>query len=153
MLMLVNWRSLQALCSVAISILDQRSIEASVSSSSLIICPASLTTHWESEIKKFFPSHLMVGILFQNDKTSTNFPTTTDCNIHRIIIASYEMLRRDSCRFIDKVWDTVIVDEAHLIRNPLTATSTAIFSLQSKFRILLTGTPIQNQVHFLLVGF
>ena len=48
--------------------------------------------------------------------------------------------------FFLKVWDCVILDEAHTVRNPLSSTAKAIFKLKAKCRIALSGTPIQNHV-------
>ena len=45
-----------------------------------------------------------------------------------------------------KIWDCVILDEAHTVRNPLSSTAKAIFKLKAKCRIALSGTPIQNHV-------
>ena len=80
---------------------------------------------------------------------------------HLIVVASYQSYRRDQVE-IDNVvpsWYYNVLDEGHLIKNPKTSTYRAVTSIHSKHRIVLTGTPIQNDVieiwplfHFLLPG-
>jgi SNF2 family DNA or RNA helicase len=48
------------------------------------------------------------------------------------------------------VFDTIIADEAHSMRNPFSELSKAVFSLQGRTRLALTGTPVQNKVEGLL---
>jgi SNF2 family DNA or RNA helicase len=103
----------------------------------LIICPPSLTLHWLHEIQHHFANNqfLTAG-------------TSSDWNFHdsSIIIVSYEMLRKQQARFHQVIWDIVILDEAHLIRNPKSTVAQAIFQLSTRHRLALTGTPIQNKV-------
>ena len=51
-----------------------------------------------------------------------------------------------------KIWDCVILDEAHTVRNPLSSTAKSIFKLKAKCRIALSGTPIQNHVRTTLTA-
>lgn len=48
-----------------------------------------------------------------------------------------------------KIWDCVILDEGHTVKNPLSSTAKSIFKLKAKCRIALSGTPIQNHVRTL----
>jgi superfamily II DNA or RNA helicase len=67
------------------------------------------------------------------------------------------MLRRDvisgdGSRLLGTVWEAVVLDEAHLIKNPAAATTKAVGALQCKHRIALSGTPVQNQVRSMPIG-
>lgn len=64
---------------------------------------------------------------------------------------SYDAIRRyaenlEDSPFHRQVWEGIVLDEAHIVRNPSTKTARAIFQLRSLCRIALTGTPIQNHV-------
>jgi hypothetical protein len=48
---------------------------------------------------------------------------------------------------VTRVWQCIVLDEVHLIRNPHSATTKSIFQLKSLSRIAASGTPIQNQVY------
>lgn len=130
----------------------------------LIICPASLTFHWQSEIFKFFPdSALFHPLLCNNDffqRRKRKLNTSDEPENGDIFIVSYDMLRNEANYFQSVTWEMIILDEAHLIRNPAIATTQAIFQLKSYYRLALTGTPLQNHVediwsimNFLLPGY
>jgi SNF2 family DNA or RNA helicase len=122
-----------------------------------VVCPASLTLHWKQEIMKFFPllgldpscldvysSPLLIPSLYESN-LKIDCACQNDSNL--IVIASYDAVRRDrNDYFTGQVWSAVVLDEAHGIKNPLSATSRSIFKIRSQCRIALSGTPIQNQV-------
>lgn len=166
-------KSLQALTTIAVLRVERwLSNMQSEDLPSLVVCPSSLQLHWEDEIKKFFPDWLLKPMRYtrqgssdikcsnehqQGDDTSSDnkvnpilrmmqehFGPSLQSN--SIVIISYDSLRRDNFVFTAGLWDFVILDEAHLIKNPSTLTARAVFGLQARMRIALTGTPIQNHV-------
>jgi SNF2 family DNA or RNA helicase len=119
----------------------------------LIVCPASLTFHWQAEILKYFESSNIMKATICTNETFREFHAETFAKIplHKpnAFIISYDMLRKYSLLLGSIVWDMVIIDEAHMIRNPATVVAKSIFNLQARYRLALTGTPIQNQVLYL----
>ena len=119
---------------------------------SIVVCPASLLLHWSDEVQKFFPPELLspIRIMKQSDFI-TAIQNTSSASV---CLVSYDMLRREmtythaSSLLREQQWELVVLDEAHLIKNPLTETAKCIFQLRGKHRIALTGTPIQNQVTY-----
>jgi SNF2 family DNA or RNA helicase len=121
----------------------------------LIVCPASLTFHWMEEISKFFSyssescsakglcSPILCNSDFLKNKADTNLLGSGYFNI---CIVSYDMIRKESAFFQALEWELIIVDEAHLIRNPSILLTKTIFALKSFYRLALTGTPLQNYV-------
>ena len=100
-------------------------------SHTLIIVPASLILQWKKEIDKF-SSGFNVSIHGFNKKTAD-----TNIVITSFVKSTYEHLA-------DFRWDRVIIDEAHIIRNPKGKIYKKICKLNSKIKWCLTGTPIQN---------
>jgi len=113
----------------------------------LIIAPTSLLSNWEREIRRFCPS-LSDAIQVQ--------PLKPDCN-YKIILVSYDILRIHIEDFLNVDYDTIVIDEAQIIKNRQTKKYLSIAKLSSIQRIILTGTPIENSVdeiwsHFMLLS-
>jgi SNF2 family DNA or RNA helicase len=77
-----------------------------------------------------------------------------------VTVTSHALLRQDEEALAAVSWDAVVVDEAQAIRNPDTELARAVYRLDARFRLSLTGTPIENrlldlwsQFHFLNPGF
>ena len=136
---------MQALTALAVLRLEK----GLVSAPSLIVCPASVALHWEDEIARYFPTQLLQAVRIS--KTGTGTGNLKELDGTAVVIVSYDTVRRSmnggsGLQLRDRVWETVILDEAHLIKNPHTATTQAVYGLQAHHRIALTGTPVQNQV-------
>lgn len=117
---------------------------------SLIVCPASVVMHWEDEIRKYFPPSFLCPVRF-----ASNMPAAAVAAALKdgstVMVVSYELMRRDvmsghRSALKATLWETVVLDEAHLIKNPAAGSTKAACSLQSLHRMALTGTPVQNQV-------
>lgn len=109
----------------------------------LVICPASLVYNWDSEIHKFLPelkSLIISGTAKEREKL------ITDSKEDEILITSYDMLKRDIQHYENLRFDIEIIDEAQYIKNAGTSASRSVKSIQSSFRIALTGTPIENRL-------
>lgn len=64
-----------------------------------------------------------------------------------VIVTSYEMILKEKIIIKKYCWDVIVVDEAHRIKNENTIISQLLRTLYSKHRLLLTGTPLQNNLH------
>lgn len=107
----------------------------------LIICPASLKSQWVSEIGKFSEGRTVQtvsGALAEREPQYATPAFFTICN--------YEQVLRDYLAIERATWDLIILDEAQRIKNWEAQTSRIIKSLQSRFALVLTGTPIENRL-------
>ncbi len=114
---------------------------ATLNSPALVVAPTSLLKNWQNEAA-LFRSDLKVQIFHGPNR---KWDESAD-----LTITSYALLRQEADRFLNEEWDTVVLDEAHIIRNPDTQAAVASFKLNSKFKLALTGTPIQNRRRDLL---
>ena len=64
----------------------------------------------------------------------------------RVVVASYNQIRLNPPELMHVVWDAVVLDECHCCRNPLSQLSVTVSKLQARFRLALSGTPVQNEV-------
>jgi non-specific serine/threonine protein kinase len=105
----------------------------------LIVCPTSLIYNWESEINKFTP-HLKYHIHYGTERELT--PAVVKKN--NIVITSYGTLRNDIELFIEHQFGYIILDESQAIKNHLSQTTKAVQLIKSRNRLILSGTPVQN---------
>ncbi len=106
----------------------------------LIVCPTSLKYQWKSEIEKFTESSLTVveGNAFARSQQYENDTLYKIC--------SYNVVGRDIKNINRNEFDLVILDEAQRIKNWQTKTAANVKKVQSKYCIVLTGTPLENKL-------
>ncbi|KAK6332230.1 hypothetical protein TWF696_002951 [Orbilia brochopaga] len=131
----------------------------------LVVCPLSVLTSWVNEAKKFVP-HLRAMRLhgpikerirlkrlaekgLETGKDGAEIPVHPD-NPKRgwdIIVTSYDTFVAEKVWFKRAfIWRYVALDEGHQIKNSETFSSQALQSINAEYRLILTGTPIQNNL-------
>jgi SNF2 family DNA or RNA helicase len=111
----------------------------------LIICPMSLMFNWQRELKRFAPDLEIIlhhgADRFKDAKFISEF-----LKPYRIFLTSYGTIRND-IEFLETIpFSGIIVDESQNIKNYNAQQTQAIYRLQSKYRICLSGTPIENRL-------
>lgn len=107
---------------------------------SLLIMPTSLLYNWAVEAKKFAPD-LKV---WRYTGTDRNKDITSYFPKYDVILTSYGTMRIDADILNGFYFNYVILDESQAIKNPTSAISKAVKTLKSRFKLILTGTPIEN---------
>ncbi len=107
----------------------------------LVIAPASVARNWLREAEKFTPK-LNAHLFGAGDREEM----MNDIGANDILITSYGLLQQESELFADKAFHTIILDEAQAIKNSSTKRSKAAMQLQGDFKIITTGTPIENHL-------
>lgn len=112
---------------------------------SVVVCPPTLTGHWVHEIQKFVSSDLLqplnyTGAPAERHKLRQKFSQ------HNIIVASYDIVRNDVDFISEFPWLYIVLDEGHVVKNTKTKAYQAIRKLSGRHRLILSGTPIQNNV-------
>lgn len=151
-------KTLQAICILA-GDYHQRMMKKETNHPSLVICPPTLTGHWVFEVNKFVSNEFLkplhyVGFPNEREKLRPRVA------LHNLVVASYDIVRKDIAFFSQIHWNYVILDEGHIIKNGKTKCSQAMKQLIANHRLILSGTPIQNNVlelwslfDFLMPGF
>ena len=135
-------KTLQALVGISLAHTDvvKSSHQAPMS---LVVCPSSVLGHWEKEVSRFFPGGTVFRHYCLHGPNRKN-PIPNDCNL---VITSYASLRSEIALLNKRKWTYIVLDEGHLLKNPETATAKAARRLNSRFKLILTGTPVQNKVN------
>jgi superfamily II DNA or RNA helicase len=111
----------------------------------LVVMPTSLIGNWRSEAARFAPS-LRVHVYAEKGSTSERAGVIAEMGRHDVLLVSYPMLQIDGAAFADKLWATLVLDEAQAIKNAAAKRSQAVFALQATFRLAMSGTPIENRL-------
>ena len=107
----------------------------------LVVAPASVCRNWNVEIQKFTPT--LNPILFgEGDRTAA----IDQAGPRDILITTYDLMTREAENFTNKKFTTIILDEAQAIKNRSTKRSETAMQLQGDFKILTTGTPLENHL-------
>ena len=121
----------------------------------LIIAPVSLMGNWQREAGRFCP-HLRALVLHGKERHAAA-GTMAEFDV---VIAPYSLLQRDRERWLDAQWHLVVLDEAQNIKNASTHAAQVVSALQTRHRLCLSGTPMENHLgeiwslfHFLMPGF
>lgn len=117
-------------------------------STQLVVCPTSLIFNWENELQKFCPSmkfHVHYGS--NRELSQTHF---TDFDV---VLTSYGVVRNDLDELSGFLWQYVILDESQAIKNPDARITKAIKELRSVNRVIISGTPVQNNTSDLFAQF
>ena len=107
----------------------------------LVVCPASVVPNWVNETNRFAPT-LNVVLLTQDNRKET----LQKADAFDLVITTYGLMQSEDKLFAREKWATVVLDEAHAIKNYHTKTSKAAMSLDADFRLVMTGTPVQNHL-------
>lgn len=108
---------------------------------SIIIAPVSLLHNWQSELNRFSPA-LKVKIWAGGDRKNEEFHNSnTD-----ILLTSYGTMIRDIELIKKQFWNITVIDEAQNIKNPNTLNWKMICQIPSRWKLALSGTPIENKL-------
>lgn len=110
---------------------------------SLIVCPASLVYNWQKEIRRFAPE---LSTLIVTGMAAERKDIIKTSGKSRILITSYDLLKRDAEIYQDMVFAIQVIDEAQYIKNPSTQAAKGVKKITASFKLALTGTPIENRL-------
>ncbi|NXT75869.1 ERC6L protein, partial [Zapornia atra] len=116
----------------------------------LLIMPTTLVSSWLAEFARWTPG-LRVKEFHGSSKVERTRNLERVQRRNGIVITSYQMLinnwkQLSSSHEQEFTWDYVILDEAHKIKCPSNKTTKCVYMIPAKHRVLLTGTPVQNNL-------
>lgn len=105
----------------------------------LIVMPKSLIFNWQNELARFAPA-LSVYTYYGAQRSMEEGLS------HQVMLTTYAIVRNDVKQFCKQKFHYVILDESQNIKNVSSQTTQAITLLQTKHRLALSGTPIENNL-------
>ncbi|KAF7669720.1 hypothetical protein LDENG_00147250 [Lucifuga dentata] len=109
----------------------------------LVVTPGSLVQNWGAEFNKWLGRERISVFTVDQDHRIEQFVAS---RLHSVLVISYEMLLRSMEQVQKLEFGLVICDEGHRLKNSSIKTSSALSSLSCHHRVILTGTPVQNDL-------
>ncbi|KAG7449980.1 uncharacterized protein BT62DRAFT_963532 [Guyanagaster necrorhizus] len=129
-----------------ISLLAHLACDRGIWGPHLIIVPTSVLLNWEMEFKKFLPGFRVLGYHGTTKRRKELRQGWNDKYHFNVCITSYTLASRDAHIFKRRAWYYMILDEAHMIKNFRSQRWNILLMFRSFRRLLLTGTPLQNNL-------
>eukprot|EP00547_Thalassionema_nitzschioides_P003190 CAMPEP_0194214352 /NCGR_PEP_ID=MMETSP0156-20130528/15501_1 /TAXON_ID=33649 /ORGANISM="Thalassionema nitzschioides, Strain L26-B" /LENGTH=1063 /DNA_ID=CAMNT_0038942583 /DNA_START=94 /DNA_END=3285 /DNA_ORIENTATION=+ len=116
----------------------------------LCIVPKSVVGNWIREFRQWCPSICAIrmgGTKEERQKIIGTYFGSGEKSHFDVLVTSYEGLLKEKAKFSNVSWEYLIIDEAHRIKNENSSLSKCVRNIKANFRVLITGTPLQNNLH------
>ena len=107
----------------------------------LVLAPTSVCGNWLEEARRFAPT--LRPLRFGDGDRGAMLNATGPFDL---VVCSYGLLQTERERLSQVEWQTIVADEAQAFKNAMTKRSQAIMALKGGFRMITTGTPIENHL-------
>ncbi|MDH3349031.1 MAG: DEAD/DEAH box helicase, partial [Desulfobulbaceae bacterium] len=107
----------------------------------LVVAPLSVMNNWCEEAARFAPT-LKIKMFGPGDRQKM----LKELNSFDLVICSYGLLQNENEDLAEISWQTIVLDEAQAIKNAKTKRAKAAMKLQAEFRLITTGTPLENHL-------
>ena len=116
-------------------------VERAEKGAALVVAPVSVCRNWVKEAMRFAPT-LNFQLFGDGDRKSA----VENLGKYDVLVTSYNLLQLEEELFTAQNFATIVLDEAQAIKNRNTKRSKTVMSLQGDFRLITTGTPIENHL-------
>merc|ERR1719189_942472 len=130
-----------------ISLLGYMKHFRNVSGPHMVLVPKSTLANWMNEFKKWCPTLRAVCLIGDQETRNAFIRDVMMPGGWDVLVTSYEMILREKSVFKKFTWKYMVIDEAHRIKNEESKLSMVIREIKTTNRLLLTGTPLQNNLH------
>lgn len=116
-------------------------VERAEKGAALVVAPVSVCRNWMKEAKRFAPT-LNFHLFGEGDRKSA----VESLEKYDVLVTSYNLLQIEEKLFTERKFATIVLDEAQAVKNRMTKRSKTVMNLQAEFRLITTGTPIENHL-------
>jgi helicase SWR1 len=131
-----------------ISLLAYLAVRREIWGPHLVVVPTSVMLNWEMEFRKFLPGFKILtyyGDINERKRKRLGWRNTGK-DMYNVVITSYQLILQDAAAFKMRPWRYLVLDEAHNIKNFKSQRWQTMLNLRTERRLLLTGTPLQNNI-------
>ena len=109
----------------------------------LVVAPTSVVANWLDEARRFTPT---LNVVAYTGAASSRAGKLDDLGPFDLVVTTYGLLPIDTGALSAVDWHSAVLDEAQAVKNPATKRARAARALRARFRLVTTGTPIQNNL-------
>ena len=109
----------------------------------LVVAPTSVVANWLDEARRFTPT---LNVIAYTGAASSRTGRLDKLGPFDVVVTTYGLLQIDAGALSAMEWHSAVLDEAQAIKNPATKRARAARELKARFRLVTTGTPIQNNL-------
>ena len=109
----------------------------------LVVAPTSVVANWLDEARRFTPT---LNVIAYTGAASSRAGKLDDLGPFDLVVTTYGLLQIDADALAAVDWHSAVLDEAQAVKNPATKRARAARELKARFRLVTTGTPIQNNL-------
>ncbi len=110
----------------------------------LVICPTSVVGNWRHELARFAPE--LKVLVHHGAGRATRDELGVAALQHDVVLSTYSLLHRDEASLTRVRWDGLVLDEAQNVKNASTRAAQAARAISARWRVALTGTPVENRL-------
>jgi len=129
-----------------ISLLGYLKNDRNVSGPHIVIVPKSVLGNWQREFDRWCPSMRVIKVHGSQAERSEQIRNNMRAGEFDVVVTTYEVVRIERSSFLKFKWRYLIMDEAHSIKNEASKLAQVVRELSTEFRLLITGTPLQNNL-------
>ena len=109
----------------------------------LVVAPTSVVANWLDEARRFTPT---LNVIAYTGTASSRTGRLDDLGPFDVVVTTYGLLHIDAGALGAVEWHSAVLDEAQAVKNPASKRARAARELKARFRLVTTGTPIQNNL-------
>lgn len=131
----------------SISLLGYLKFERGVTGPHMVLVPKAVMTNWLREFARWCPELRTIHVHGTKEERQHQIENDLQAGNFDVCVTTFEVLMIERSSFLKFQWRYLIVDEAHRLKSETTRTSQIVRELDTQFRLLVTGTPLQNNLH------
>lgn len=130
----------------SISLLGYLKFDRGISGPHIVIVPKSTLGNWLREFKRWCPKMRVIHVHGSKDERARQLAEDMIPGRFDVVVTTYEIVRIERTKFLKYKFRYLVMDEAHSIKNETSRLARVVRELSVQFRLLITGTPLQNNL-------
>ena len=138
-------KTIQAIAMIAY-LVETAPAKAQKTQKNIVVAPKSVLSNWLKEFSHWLPTLRVIMVGGSKEERTDQLKGVTAGDFD-VVVTSFEMITLEKAALKKVAWNYMVIDEAHRIKNEDSLLSRVVREFNTSARLLLTGTPLQNNLH------